>query len=223
MNLLFLSLSICMSLSAMQEHQSDEDDYEYIEFDTSAALKEDQVVPEADYCALPNLPLVILSDYCPVCQHHITLEESIILEACTKEKPGSEPHIFHKSCLQVAYAVYQECPLCHRPVDETEIFSKNIPQKVWHYSKKIVCGIPYGFIAGTTAQLTYEIGKSSIIISTQVLKSLLLATLTHHASSPRDILFSVGSSDVIIKGSSLLPTEKRTTFLLSVVEKFLKG
>ena len=98
MNLLFLSLSICMSLSAMQEHQSDEDDYEYIEFDTSAALKEDQVVPEADYCALPNLPLVILSDYCPVCQHHITLEESIILEACTKEKPGSEPHIFHKSC-----------------------------------------------------------------------------------------------------------------------------
>ncbi len=229
MNLFFLSLCFFMPLLSMQEHQSDSDDYEYIEFDSEKALKQARMEEEADYAKLPNLPLVILSDHCPVCQYYITLEESIILDACTKDQPGITPHIFHKSCLQVAYAVYPECPLCHRPIDESEIFTKNIPQTVWYYSKKIICGIPYGLIIGATARVGYEITAGTIRISAEVLKALLLKrshnpvsqalSLFMPVSQPLDMVISAGSTYIMIKGLSAIPAEKRYSFLLSLLQK----
>ncbi len=216
-----------VSIYSMEKNKNDEDDYEYIELDTSAALKKDLIEPEEDYCILPNLPFVILSDHCPVCQHHITLQESMILEACTKEKPEVEPHIFHKSCLQFAYAACQECPLCHRAVDETEIFSKNITKKFWDYSKKIICGIPYGFIVETTAYVGYAMGSGTIRISTEFLKTLLLEKKHHPISEalsvfmpiPKslDMIISAGSTYIMIKGLTKIPAEKRASFLLSLL------
>ena len=229
MNLFLLSLCFFTSIYTMQDDQN-EDDYEYIEIDSAVALQQarrSEEKNEEDYCVLPNLPLVILSDHCPVCQQHITLEESMILDRCTKDKPGIAPHIFHKSCLQVAYAVYQECPLCHRQVHETEIFARNIPQAAWYYSKQIVGGIPYGFICGTTAYIGYEIGAGAIRISTELLKTLLFGKKQNPISQalslfmpiPKslDMVISAGSTYIMIKGLNTIPVDKRKSFLLSLL------
>jgi len=169
MNTLVLRQSIwlalvCTSLMAaamsdeleLVEKSREESQQEYVDLENPVdleTLNEEKISPD--------LPLVIITQQCPICfadfskENRRIIGDKVILSACTENLPDSAEHAFHMSCIQQAYSKNGQCSLCRREIneDELETASQRRSKKIWYYSKRVAQGIPYGLAVGSGMEI----------------------------------------------------------------------
>ena len=90
------------------------------------------------------MSLFKVDDECPICQEVLRPDPCVILAVCN--------HVFHRSCVEHAFEVKSQCPICRKEIGKPQGKSPSGSMSV-SYSSSLCCS---GFDFDSTIVVTYS-------------------------------------------------------------------